>query len=291
MEICSLKNREKRIIFIGSVEIGLTILEAIYKVTHVHSIFTLPLDKASKTSGFVDFEPVAKKYNSVLMRTDNINSPENISIIKKISPDLIITAGWQRLISKEILDIPLLGTVGFHSSLLPKFRGRAPVNWAIILGEKETGITMFYLTPEADNGDIIAQESFEILLNDDCNTVYKKSAQAGAYLISKYLDLILEGKAPRIHNPATSYPAYPKRTPQDGEIDFNRSSIEIYNFVRALTKPYPGAYYFNSQGEKILVWKLGILFDESRIQPDDIVIATKDLPVYLIDWEISTNSE
>ena len=161
--------------------------------------------------------------------------------------------GWQRLICKEILDIPKLGTIGFHSSLLPKYRGRTPVNWAIIAGEKETGITMFYLTEEADAGDIIAQKTFPIMLNDDCNTVYKKSAKAGAELIVEFLPKISKGVAPRLHNPSRSYPAYPKRTPADGEIDFNRGAPDVYNFIRALTRPYPGAFTFLPSGQKVII--------------------------------------
>jgi methionyl-tRNA formyltransferase len=161
------------------------------------------------------------------------------------------------------------------------------VNWAIILGEKETGITMFYLTPEADTGDIIAQRSFPILFNDDCGTVYKKSAQAGAALIAEYLPLIEKGIAPRNHNEGYSFPAYPKRTPADGLIDFNRSALDVYNFVRALTRPYPGAFYFDEQGRMIKVWKVEIVFDENRTNADDIIFETKDLKIRIIDWEVT----
>ena len=231
-----------KIVYIGGVEIGHTILKSVYKTGFVvDTVFTLTFDMEDKTSGFIDFEPLVNCNESQLIRVSNINEKKYIDKIKEICPDLIIVCGWQRLICKEILDIPKLGCIGFHSSLLPKYRGRAPVNWAILMGEKETGITMFYLTPEADDGDIIVQKSFPILLNDDCNTIYKKSALAGAELINEYLGRIESRSAPRLHNPSGSYPSYPKRTPVDGLIDFKRSALDIYNFVRTLTKPYPGA--------------------------------------------------
>lgn len=170
--------------------------------------------------------------------------------------------------------------------MLPKYRGRAPVNWAIIMGERETGITMFYLKPDADAGDIIAQRAFPILFNDDCESVYRKAARSGAELIAEYLPRIEKGTAPKIHNESSSYPVYPKRTPADGLIDFNRSALDVYNFVRALTKPYPGAYYYDEQGRKVTVWKIGIVFEESRLREDDVVFNTMDLKVKLIDWEI-----
>lgn len=275
-----------RIVFIGAVEIGYEILKSIYTTEYdVDTVFTLPFEMKDSTSGFIDFEPLTKSNNSNLIRVKDINITKHIDKIRNIKPDLIIVCGWQRLVCKEILDIPRLGTIGFHSSLLPKYRGRAPVNWAIIMGEKETGITMFYLTTDADDGDIIAQKSFPILFNDDCNTVYKKSASAGAKLIKEYLPKILNDTVEKIHNPSANFPAYPKRTPNDGLIDFNRSALDIYNFVRALTKPYPGAYYYDDNGNKVIVWKIEIVFDKSRLKQNDIVLKTLDNKIRIIDFE------
>jgi len=275
-----------KIIFIGGVEIGYKVLEGVYATGYdVDTVFTLPFEMKDTTSGFIDFEPLTKENSSNLIRVKDINTQEYIGIIKNTNPDLIIVCGWQRLVCKEILDIPRLGTIGFHSSLLPKYRGRAPVNWAIIMGEKETGITMFYLTPEADDGDIIAQKAFPILLNDDCDTVYKKSALVGVELVKEYLSMIANKTAPRIHNPSRTYPHYPKRTPKDGLIDFKRSALDVYNFVRALTKPYPGAYYIDENGNKIIVWKIEIVFDDSRLQKGDIVFNTLDLKVRVVEYE------
>jgi len=276
-----------KIVFIGAVEIGHKILETIYNVNYsVDTVYTLPYSMEESTSGFIDFLQLTEQHNSRLIRTKDINQASHINEIKKIYPDLIIVCGWQRLICEDILNIPKLGVVGFHSSLLPKYRGRAPVNWAIIMGEKETGITMFYLTPQADDGDIIAQRSFPILFNDDCNTIYKKSAQAGSDLITEYLPRIENGTAPRVHNPSATYPAYPTRTPKDGLIDFNRSALDVYNFIRALTKPYPGAFYFNEEGYKIIVWKIEIVFDDSRLQQDDIICNTLDNKIKVIKYEV-----
>ncbi len=277
-----------KIIFIGSVEIGHTILKSIYETNgSVDIVYTLPIEKGATTSGFVDFAQIANEHGSRLIRTANTNKPEHIEEIRSASPDLIIVCGWQRLICGEILKIPKLGTFGFHSSLLPKYRGRAPVNWAILLGERETGISMFYYTPRADDGDMIAQRRFPILLNDDCHTVYQKAAQAGAELIKAYLPRIEDGTAPRLHNPSGTYPEYPKRTPDDGLIDFQRSALDIYNFVRALTRPYPGAFFYDKDGNKIIVWKVEIVFDETRLQRSDIVFNTLDLKIRLLDWEVA----
>jgi len=269
-----------KIVFIGGVEIGYTVLKAVYVSNYiVDTLFTLPQN--STASGYKNFSVLANEHQTKLVRTNNINEENYVNLMKNISPDLIIVCGWQQLVSQEILDIPKLGVIGFHSSLLPKYRGRAPVNWAIIMGEKEIGITMFYLTAEADAGDIIAQRSFSILFNDDCGTVYKKSATAGAELINEYLPKIENGTAPREHNPSQSYPAYPNRTPEDGLIDFNRSALDVYNFVRALTKPYPGAFYFDKNGNKVIVWSAKILFESSEERNNDIIFKTLDFDVLL----------
>jgi methionyl-tRNA formyltransferase len=269
-----------KIVYISGTEVGVEIYNAIYEAGfEVDTIFTYKLEKRDVISGFFDYEKISK---SSLVRVDNIN--EEVEAIKKINPDLIIVGGWQQLLSKEVLDIPKLGTIGFHSSLLPNYRGRAPVNWALIMGERKTGITMFYLTPNADDGDIIAQKEVEILFNDDCNSVYKKCAKAGAKLIKTYLPQIKEGTAPKIHNPSKSYPVYPKRRPEEGLIDFNRSSLDIYNFVRALTKPYPGAFTF-LDGKKIVIYKVEIVMDESRLRDEDLVFETKDFKIRAIEWE------
>lgn len=276
-----------KIVFVGGVEIGHTVLEAIYNSGYkVDTVFTLDFEKKEQTSGFIDFEPLTDNNKSILVRVNSINEQKYIDQIRGISPDLIIVCGWQRLVCKEILEIPKYGTIGFHSSLLPKYRGRAPVNWAIIAGEKETGITMFYLTEEADAGDIIAQKAFPIMLNDDCDTVYKKSATAGAKLIVEYLPKIESDTVLRIHNPSKSYPAYPKRTPSDGEIDFNRSALDVYNFIRALTKPYPGAFTILPDGRKIIIWKIEIIFDENKRENETLVFETMDFKIRALSWEI-----
>lgn len=271
-----------KIVFVGCVEIGHTVLKNLYQNGyHIDLVVTLDARKAGQTSGYVDFRPLSEQYKSPLLEVVDINVPKCISEIKKLGPDLIIVCGWQRLLGKEVLSIPKKGCIGFHSSLLPKYRGRAPVNWAIIMGEKETGVTMFYLDKGSDSGDIIAQKIFPITLADNCATVYKKAAAASSDLLLDHLPLIKQDKVVRAHNPSRSYPEYPKRSPEDGLIDFQRSALDVYNWIRALTKPYPGAFFYHN-GRKIRVWRSEI---GKRSDKNKIVMSTADLPVTLTDWE------
>ena len=285
-----------KIVFIGCVKIGLDCLKQILKdKSNVVTIFTLAKKYAEKTSGFVDFTSLAKTNKITLCKTKHINDKKNISKIKKLAPDLIVICGWQQLVNAEILGIPPKGVIGFHSSLLPEYRGRAPVNWAIINGEKQTGITMFYCQPEADTGDIIAQKSFPININDNCGSVYNKSAKAACQLLHKYLPVIKKGKVIRKKNFSKRYRFWPKRRPEDGRINWNLSALELHNWIRALTHPYPGAFTYYG-GKKYFIW--GSRLSRNRLKcvgkPGEILkirnkknnsiellVKTFDMPIYI----------
>lgn len=272
-----------RTAFVGCVQIGHTVLQRLYEAGfHVDLVVTLDRASAGETSGYVDFHQLAEINGSTLLTTKDINSSETVTALRLLAPDVIVVCGWQQILGKELLAIPARGTVGFHSSLLPHYRGHAPVNWAIIMGEKKTGATFFFLDHRADCGDIIDQEAFDITLADDCATVYAKSAEACARMLITRLPAVADGTVIRHHNPSASYPSYPRRKPGDGLIDFNRSALEVYNWIRALTRPYPGAFFIRGK-EKIRVWQA-----EIGPKPGDsnLIMETADLPITLTDWEI-----
>jgi methionyl-tRNA formyltransferase len=272
-----------KLAFVSCVKIGYTVLERLYAAGYtVDMVITLERNKAAQTSGYVDFRPLAAQSGSDLMETADINSSDCLGQVRRLALDLVIVCGWQQLLGKRILELPTRGCVGFHSSLLPKYRGHAPVNWAIILGERETGATMFFMDHRADAGDIIDQRSFPITLTDDCATIYEKSTQACGEMLLKHLPAILDGTVRRIHNPSASYPAYPRRRPEDGLIDFQRPAKDVYDWIRALTRPYPGAFFYRN-GKKIIAWRAEI---GEKHGSDFIIIPTEDLPVTIVDWEI-----
>ena len=164
--------------------------------------------------------------------------------LNDIKPDVIFVAGWRYKIPKEQYSIPPKGCIVFHDSLLPKYRGFAPMNWAIINGETKTGATMFYIDEEIDSGAIIAQKEVTIGILDDAKTVEIKISNLYVELLTEWLPNISGGTVvgiPQDHSQAT-YTC--KRTPMDGLIDWERSSIEIYNLVRGLVYPYPAAYSY-----------------------------------------------
>jgi len=173
--------------------------------------------------------------------------------VRELRPDLMVVTGWTRLLSAELLGVPPRGVVGFHASLLPRYRGRAPVNWAILRGEARTGNTMMYLDAGTDTGDIIDQQAVPIGPDDTCATVYAKVGEAGADMLGRHLRALLDGTAPRRPQGPADGPPLPKRTPGMGITDWNRPARAVHDWIRALTWPYPGAFGFLA-GRKIMLW-------------------------------------
>jgi methionyl-tRNA formyltransferase len=148
---------------------------------------------------------------------------------------------YRRMLKRPLLALPRLGALNMHGSLLPKYRGRAPVNWAILHGETETGATLHYMTEKPDKGDIVAQTRVPILPDDTARDVFDKVTVAAELTLDGVLPDLIRGSAPRRpQNPGEgSY--YGGRKPEDGVIDWSRSATEIHNLVRAVAPPYPGA--------------------------------------------------
>ncbi len=244
-----------RIVFVGAVHEAAPALAAVLRSeAEVAAVFTLTPRLAAKTSGAVDLEPLARPFGVSVLRTENLNAAENVERVRVLCPDLIVVVGWTRLLGPEILVIPPLGCVGFHASLLPHGRGRAPVNWAILRGETVTGNTLMYLAPEADAGDIIDQRSIPIESDDTCGTVYAKVAAAGAEMLALHLPALLRGTAPRRPQAKRVGELLPRRTPEMGITDWNRPARAVHDWIRALTHPYPGAFTF-CEGRKLFLWR------------------------------------
>ena len=213
-----------RTLFVGAVEEGRRCLEAMLAAGEPFvGIVTLTESATRTTSGAVPFDDLAAPRGIPLLKVENLNAPANVEQVRALAPDLILVIGWTRLLSADLLAIPKFGCVGFHASLLPRYRGRAPVNWAIIRGESETGNTMFFLDDGVDTGDIIAQRRIPIDYEDTCATLYRKVADSAIGMLEESLPLLKQGlalAAPQDHSLAT---VMPKRRPEDGVIDWSRS--------------------------------------------------------------------
>lgn len=192
------------------------------------------------------------------------NTPAFMDLIRKLAPDLIFSSYYRRLLSRELLAIPRLGGINLHGSLLPKYRGRSPVNWVLINGESETGVTLHYMVEEADAGDIVAQRSVPIAMEDTAVTLFHKLTRAAAELLKESYPLIKAGTAPRIPQDSRLATKFGGRKPEDGIITWERPALAIYNLVRAVTHPYPGAFTFH-QGKKLYIWSAALDGRQPRI--------------------------
>lgn len=264
--------------------------EFLAKNYNVVGLMTLESATASIRSGVFNFKSFSEKTKTPYYEVKHINDKTSIEILKAHQPDLLIVLGWSQLLNDEVLSIPAIGTIGAHASLLPKMRGSAPINWAIIRGEEKTGNTLMWLNIGVDTGIIIDQYEFDISLYDSCNTLYENVAKSNKIMLERSLPLIEKDGVigyPQQHN---DDPVLPRRKPADGLINFNTNSLEVYNFIRALTRPYPGAFFYYNNNQ-VIIWKASYskLFNSSKhggvildyicsFDSDDcsILISTKD---------------
>jgi methionyl-tRNA formyltransferase len=188
------------------------------------------------------------------------NTPTFIRHIGALQPDLILSFYYRRLLSRELLAIPRLGSINLHGSLLPKYRGRSPVNWVLVNGETQTGVTLHYMTEQADAGDIIAQRAVDIAFEDTALTLFGRVTQAAVELFRENFPLIKAGSAPRIPQDPAQATYFGRRTPEDGRIDWDKPALGLYNLIRAVTTPYPGAFTF-LRGKKLYVWSSRLVQD------------------------------
>jgi methionyl-tRNA formyltransferase len=161
--------------------------------------------------------------------------------------------GWRSLISERVLAAARFGAVGLHESLLPAYRGFAPVNWAVVNGETQTGVTLFYLTTTGvDNGDVVAQAPVPIGEADTAHDVYRRTSRASLELLAAHFDRLLDGTAPRTPQDESRATYACARTPEDGLLDWRSTTREVHNLVRGLAHPYPGAFsYFGDKRYRI----------------------------------------
>jgi methionyl-tRNA formyltransferase len=284
------------LVFVSGVQLGRDALEGILDSgviekgqASMKAIFSLDEARARRTVGFIPFDDLAKRFGCPLHKVKKIRHPKNVQLLRDIEPDIIFIIGWSELASTEILDIPKMkhhsderhaathGCIGMHPTPLPIGRGRAPIPWAIIKGFTKSAVTMFYLEEEADAGNIIAQREFEITFEDDAQTIYDKVARLHYEIMKEMIPLLVAGTAPSIPQDSSKAMWWPKRTPDDGIIDWTKNSKELYNWVRALTHPYPGAFTFY-QEKKLFIWKVIPLSacagEIIEVTPEGIVVNT-----------------
>lgn len=184
----------------------------------------------------------AAEYGIPVITPEDPNTPGVIARVKEAKPDFLFSFYYRRMLKPALLDIPARGALNMHGSLLPKYRGRAPVNWAVLHGEHETGATLHYMTEKPDNGDVVAQRAVPILADDTAQEVFDKVSVAAELALHDALPALIDGTAPRVPQDLKLGAYFGGRRPEDGRIDWTRSATVVHNLVRAVAPPYPGAF-------------------------------------------------
>ena len=256
-----------KIAFIGGVKYSYELLSSILKGGwNVSIVFSYDESKKKFYSDIASFDELTKSNGIKHIKVMNINDPENIKILQKEKPDLILVMGWSQLLKKEIIKIPKLGVIGSHPTELPKYKGRAPIPWTILKDLKQSALTFFYIDEGVDDGDILDQRSFTVTDLDDSSTLYKKMTSFGEKMLLENLPLIENKSAHRKKQDNSKFiEIWPKRTKEDGKINWNETCIEIHKLIRATTHPYPGAFT-NFKNKELIIWKSNYL-DDSNCEP------------------------
>jgi methionyl-tRNA formyltransferase len=228
------------------------IQELLNQGAQIELIFTHE-DSPTEEIWFQSVRELAEKRGIPCLTTD-INDPENVERVRAIGPAFIFSFYYRNMIKEEVLEIPRLGALNLHGSFLPKYRGRVPVNWAVINGETETGATLHYMVEKPDAGEIVDRERVEIAFSDTAHDVFGKVTDAAVRVIARAWPLLHVGQAARMPMNLSEGNYCGGRKPADGLIDWTKSAVQIYNLVRGVTHPYPGAFSYLG-GKKVIIWE------------------------------------
>ncbi|MBC6003970.1 Methionyl-tRNA formyltransferase [uncultured Clostridium sp.] len=266
-----------KIVFMGTPEFAVPCLQKIIDEGHeVLAVVTQP-DKPKGRGKKLAMPPVkelALKYNIDVYQPVKAREESFVEKLKEINPELIVVVAFGQILPKSILDIPKFGCVNVHASLLPKYRGAAPLNWVIINGEEKTGVTTMYMDVGLDTGDMILKS--EIPLDDEITAgeLHDKMMIDGANVLKETIDLIAQGKAPREkqNDDETCYSPIMDKTL--GNIDWNKSAKDIHNLVRGVN-PWPSAYT-TYENQTMKIWKTKVVDKNSDKAPGTILKVDKE---------------
>lgn len=270
-----------KIAFATVVQLGLSCIEEIYRIGgELDLLITLDDERAKNKSGRVYLDEFSNKHNIPLLKIENINQPEVINALKEKNIDWLFIIGWSQIAKKELLDTPKLGCLGMHPTLLPVGRGRAAVPWAIIKGLEKTGVTMFKLDEGVDTGLILGQVEIPMEERESATTLYKKVDDAHVTLMAKYWHDIVQNNVSLQKQDESLATYWEGRKPEDGRISEDMTCLDADRLVRAVTKPYPGAFY-EEDNKKIVIWKAKTIQEKT----DNELISIKLKDGYLIPIE------
>lgn len=266
-----------RIVFMGTPEFAVASFNSLIEAGHhIIGVVTQP-DRPKGRKQILTEPPIkvlAKEHGIEIFQPERIRNKEAIAHVLKWEPELIVTAAFGQIIPVELLEAPKYKAINVHASLLPKYRGAAPMHQSIIQGETETGITIMYMVKELDAGDILTQVKVPIEEDDTVGTLHDKLSIAGAKLLVETVELIEQGKIKPIKQD-DSLATFAKTLKREDElIDWNKSSKDIYNQIRGLN-PWPGAFTYFSNDVLKVWWSKPVAYKHDK-EPGTILAADKE---------------
>jgi len=247
-----------RVLFFGYSEVGYATLELLLaRGVTIAGVFTHQ-DDGHETQWFRSVPKLAAHHHLPVFTPDSFKELIWEERIRALQPDLILSMYYRNMIPTRLLNLAPLGAFNMHGSYLPRYRGRAPLNWAIINGENHTGVSLHVMVKEADAGDLVDQEKIPIGPEETAAAILPRLREAAVRVLGRQLDGLLAGHAPRTPQNHALATYFGKRTPEDGRIDWTKSAREIFNLVRALSRPFPGAFadvISNGKTSRLLVWQ------------------------------------
>jgi len=251
-----------RIVFMGTPQFAIPSLNKLIQSRHqVVGVVTVP-DKPQGRGLKLSESPVkrfAGEHDLKILTTENLKDEDFVRSLIELSPDLIVVVAF-RILPEEVFSLPPLGTINLHASLLPKYRGAAPINWAIINGETKTGLTTFYIRKTVDTGDIILQKEIDIFPEENFGELHDRMANLGADMIQETLDMVERGEVKPLKQDDSQASRAPKITPEHCRIDWSREAVQIKNMIRGLS-PSPGAFSF-FKGKSLKIFKAETIGDQ-----------------------------
>ncbi|WP_028536336.1 formyltransferase [Paludibacterium yongneupense] len=227
-------------------------------------------DNPNETIWFDSVERVAREYDIPTLTPDDPNTPEVLAAVRAAQPDFLFSFYYRHMIKQPLLDVPARGAFNMHGSLLPQYRGRVPINWAIIHGESETGATLHVMNAKPDNGAIVDQMAVPVFPDDNAQDVFAKVVTAAEMVLWRSLPALESGTASMREQDLSLGGYFGGRKPEDGRLDGTASARRLHDFVRALAQPYPGAFADVDAG-RLVLWRTriapgrGVARDRARL--------------------------
>ncbi len=210
-------------------------------------------DDPSEGDWFDSVADIARTHRLPLFTPSSPNLPVIVETLRALEPDVLLSVWYRRLLGPELLAVPPIAALNLHGSLLPSYRGRAPVNWVLVNGERRTGVTLHHMTTEADAGDIVAQEAMDIEPEDTAFSLYKRMVKVGVDVLLESYPAVLAGTAQRVPQDESRATVFPRRGPEDGRVDWAWPATRIVNMIRAVTHPFPGAFVGDGE-DRLFLW-------------------------------------